>query len=457
MVVEQMTEQQKRKRILITTSIKGVERAQGILKREGIPSISAFAKAHVLGKSSVDKFLSRQPIQADTFKRICEGLRVKDWREFAELELVLAQCEQETQSRTLQGYLVQDSREVGESFRRVTVLSPIGEVKTEITFEGSIETVTADIRLMMELCMKNAGGDTIRITDVRPGSIKVTVQGSPRDITRLLDQINDGELTEIEGLLIQGNQILSADFLADVGQQSNAEKWHLIDDIVNNPKIARQLSDADLSDADLSNAILVNADLTDADLSGADLSNVDLRALLDCRDRLDLRDLRVRLDLRAHLAHLAHFAHLDHLDYLDCLDRLDLRALLDHLDLLDLLDLHVLHALRIHLGLLDRLNIRDLHALHALRTRLDLLNCLDLYALLDLLDRLDLLDLLDLLDRSTNFEGADLTDTIVEDCQFGDGVGLSAIEKEHLKRRGGIFNDAPGDRSSIETPSPTRR
>ena len=454
MVVERMTEQQKRKRILITASIKGVERAQGILKREGIPSISAFAKAYLLAKSSVDKFFSQQPIQPDTFIKICEGLDVKDWREFAELEPVLAQCEQETQARTLQGCLVQNSREVGESFRRVTVLSPIGEVKTEITFEGSIETVTADIRLMMELCMRNAGGDTIRITDVRSGSIKVTVQGSPKDIARLLDQINDGELTEIEGLLIQGNQILSADFLADVGQQSNAEKWHLIDDIVNNPKIARQLSDADLSDADLSNAILVNADLTDADLSGADLSNVDLRALLDLRDRLDLRDLRVRLDLRAHLDHLDHF---DHLDYLD---RLDLRALLDHLDRLDLLDLHVLHALRIHLGLLDRLNIRDLHALHALhalRTRLDLLDGLDLYALLDLLDRLDILDILDLLDRSTNFEGADLTDTIVEGCLFGDGVGLSSFQKEYLKRRGGIFNNAPGDFSSIETPSPNRR
>ena len=70
--------------------------------------------------------------------------------------------------------------------------------------------------------------------------------------------------------------------------------------------------------------------------------------------------------------------------------------------------------------------------------------------------RLDLRHLRDRLDRSTNLEGADLTDTIVEGCQFGDGVGLSPLQKEYLKRRGGIFNDAPGDRSSVETPSPTR-
>ena len=206
--------------------------------------------------------------------------------------------------------------------------------------------------------MKNAGGDTIRITDVRSGSIKLTVQGSPRDIARLLDQINARNLTEVEGLPIQNCQILNADFLADVGQGSNSEKWELINGIVNNPKIARQMSGADLSDADLSNAILISADLTNADLSGADLSTADLRSF---RSFLDISDL------------------------------------------------------------------------------------------------LDLLNLLDLFDHNANLQGADLTDTIVEGCQFGDGVGLSAIEKEHLKRRGGIFNDAPGDRSSVETPSPTRR
>ena len=217
---------------------------------------------------------------------------------------------------------------------------------------------------------ENAGGDTIRITDVRSGSIKVTVQGSPRDIARLLDQINARNLTEVEGLPIQDCRILSEDFLSDVGQHSNAEKWELIADIVNNPKIARQLSGSDLSDADLSNAILISADLTNADLSGADLSTADLRSFLNLRDLRDLLDLR------------------------------------------------------------DRLNLRDL------RNRLVHLNCLD---------------------HNANLEGADLTDAIVEGCQFGDGVGLSAIEKEHLKRRGGIFNDAPGDRSSVETSSPTRR
>ena len=349
MVVERMTEQQKRKRVLIPASINGVKRAEKIRVRLGFASLTAFATAHRLGKSSVDKFFNCQPIQVDTFIKICEGLEVKDWRELAELEPVLEQCEQATQAQKLQGCLAQDSREVRESFRRVTVLNPIGEVKIELTFEGSIEAVTADVQRLIEACMKNAGGDTIRITDIRPGSIKVTVQGSPRDIAKLLDQINAGELTEVEGFPIQDCQILSEDFLADVGQHSNSEKWELIDDIVNHPKVARQLSGADLSDVDLSNAILINADLTNADLSGSDLSKADLRALRD------------------------------------------------------------------------------------------------------------LLDILDILDRSTNLEGADFTDTIVEGCLFGEGVGLSAIQKEFLKRRGGIFDDAPGDRSSVEIPSPTRR
>ena len=126
-----MTEQQKRKRFLITASIKGVERAEDFLKRRGVSSISAFAKAQLLGKSSVDKFLSRQPIQVDTFIKICEGLEVQDWKELAELEPVLEQCEQATQAQKLQGCLAQDSRQVRESFRQVTVLNPIGEVKID--------------------------------------------------------------------------------------------------------------------------------------------------------------------------------------------------------------------------------------------------------------------------------------------------------------------------------------
>lgn len=384
MPIEQMNEKKKRNRLLITASIKGVERAKDILKRRGISSISAFAKAHILGKSSVDKFLSRQPIQADTFIKICEGLEVKDWRELAELELVLDQYEQATQAQTRQGGLAYDSREVGESFRRVTVLNPNGEIKAEIIFEGSLEVVTADVQKLIEICLNNAGGDTIRITDVRSGSVKVTIQGSPRDIAKLLDQINSGELTEVETFPIQDCQILSKDFLADVGQHSNSEKWQIIDDIVNKPQIGRQLSGADLSDADLSGAILISANLTNVDLSGADLSNADLRNLNDFKTRRDPLARRVLLALR---------------------------------------DRGVLLAILARSFFLSSINLRDRF------------------------------------DRSADLEGANLTDTIVEGCLFGDGVGLTSLQKEYLKRRGGIFNDAPGNRGNFESrsPSPTRR
>ena len=83
-----MTEQPKRKRILIQASVKGVQRADDILKWKGTSSISAFAKAHLLGQSSVNKFLSRQPISVDSFLKICDALEVSDWRELAELESV---------------------------------------------------------------------------------------------------------------------------------------------------------------------------------------------------------------------------------------------------------------------------------------------------------------------------------------------------------------------------------
>ena len=435
MVIERMTEQQKRKRVLIPASINGVKRAEKIRVRLGFASLTAFAKSHRLGKSSVDRFFNCQPIQVDTFIKICEGLEVKDWRELAELEPVLDQVEKATPARLLQACLAQDSHKIRETDRQViTARDQVsGEVKAEVTLDGDFDTTDATYKSTIEVFLKMYAGDSIQVTTIRSGSIKVTVQGSSRDIAKLIDQINAGELTEVEGFPIQDCQILSEDFLADVGQHSNAEKWQLIDDIVNNPKIARQLSGADLSDADLSNAILINVDLTNADLSGADLSKADLRALRALLDRLARRDL------------------------IALLDRLDILALLDRLDRLDLRTLHNLRDIRDRLDLLALLDILDILDLRDLRTLLNRRDILDRRALLSLLRaRLDLRHLRDRLDRSTNLEGADLTDTIVEGCQFGDGVGLSPLQKAYLKRRGGIFNDSPGDMSSVETLSPTR-
>ena len=80
---------------------------------------------------------------------------------------------------------------------------------------------------------------------------------------------------------------------------SNAEKWQLIDDIVNNPQVARQLSGADLSDANLRGAILTSADLRGIDLIDTGFSNADHCARrhrhIDISDLLNFLNLLIAL------------------------------------------------------------------------------------------------------------------------------------------------------------------
>jgi hypothetical protein len=51
--------------------------------------------------------------------------------------------------------------------------------------------------------------------------------------------------------------------------------------------------------------------------------------------------------------------------------------------------------------------------------------------------------------NDANLSRADLSDANVTECQFGTGRGVTKLEKDALKGRGGIFSDTPGDRESI--------
>jgi hypothetical protein len=62
----------KKKKITITASSEGVEIAQKALIRLGFDSKINFAKSQLLARSTVTKFFQCQPIQADSFKKICQ-------------------------------------------------------------------------------------------------------------------------------------------------------------------------------------------------------------------------------------------------------------------------------------------------------------------------------------------------------------------------------------------------
>ncbi|MGI0489924.1 pentapeptide repeat-containing protein, partial [Pantanalinema rosaneae CENA516] len=183
--------------------------------------------------------------------------------------------------------------------RQVTVLDHQKVVKARIVLEGDINSVDANFKSTLEVLLKCYGGDTIEITDIQAGSIRITIQGSQQDIERLRERIASGELTQIndcpiEDLVILGDESLEVPenpallnggrilrlagrvfrafshrfipWISKVENPSLQTKWELIQAIKAQPQSYRQLSGADLSDADLSDADLSDADLSDADL-----------------------------------------------------------------------------------------------------------------------------------------------------------------------------------------------
>ncbi len=264
----------KKKRFTLIASLEGLEKAEKSLLRLGFESQSKFAGVQLLSRSSVSNFFNRKPIQLDTFKRICEGLTLA-WQDIAEIAGVVEEnIDQKLKEKqeNITSYIEMGIGAMTTLVRQIIVLDESSRtIKAEIRLSGDINSVQ-NIQLIASI-LKEYGGNTIKINDIREGSIKLIIEGSKKDINQLLLRIKSGELTEIDGFSIETTQILSRD-LENKG--SNKEKWRLVKRIIKNSAIKRNLGGADLSDANLSGADLSGADLSNANLSGADLSDANL-------------------------------------------------------------------------------------------------------------------------------------------------------------------------------------
>ena len=264
----------KKTRITITASSEGVKIAENALIRLGFDTKSNFAKSRLLGRSTVTKFFLCQPIQLDSFKKICQELEL-DWRRIAELsEEKPSQIPGRTDS------LNPDINEIVEKiltqtfYRQVTVRNKkTNTMKAEIKLIGDINSCRDPS--WVEFILRKFAGDTIKITDIKEGSIRLTVEGSQEEIDRLVSRIKLGELKEVSGFPVADVQILSESSEDDESNELN-NKWCLVREIVTQGIRDRNLSGVDLSDADLSGANLSGANLSGADLSGADLSGANL-------------------------------------------------------------------------------------------------------------------------------------------------------------------------------------
>jgi hypothetical protein len=207
----------KKQKITYTASPESVEKAERALKRLGFESKSNFAKSQRISRSTVTKFFQRQPIQLDSFKRICEALTLS-WdkiMEFPEKEQL-----ESLKKTDCSNLIINKEMKIEMTNRRqVTVIDKKEIVKTVITLEGDIHSIS-NIKIL-ESILREHSGDTIKIVDIQEGSIKLTIEGSQKDIERLVERIQSGELKEIDSFPIENVQIPS-EYL-NFGENTNVD------------------------------------------------------------------------------------------------------------------------------------------------------------------------------------------------------------------------------------------
>ncbi|WP_375495945.1 pentapeptide repeat-containing protein, partial [uncultured Nostoc sp.] len=267
----------KKKKITYIASTQGIERAENALKRLGFESKSNFAESQLISRSTVTKFFQGQPIQLDSFKRICKALKL-NWAEIAGIIE-----EGQSESLGINSYSSLDTEQVVEqmqaSHRKVIVIDEKSKKNiVVITLEGDINSI--DNWKIIESIARQYSGNSINIIDIKKGSIRLIIEGSQEDIKRLISLVESGQLTELNGFPVEDIQILNQGLDSEESDELN-DKWRLVQEIVSHAVRGRNLRDADLSDADLSSANLIRAklsraDLTDTNLSGANLSGANL-------------------------------------------------------------------------------------------------------------------------------------------------------------------------------------
>ncbi|WP_081431064.1 pentapeptide repeat-containing protein [Moorena bouillonii] len=387
-----MYPRKKNKKVTIIATPKGLEKAEKALIRLGFESKSNLAKSQLIGRTTVTKFFKSEPIQLDSFKRICDGLKL-DWREIAgiaeENRSELLTRNDGSSSELLEGV------EQGQAPRReVTVTDKQSKtIKAVIVLEGDIDSVQNSKHILSIL--RDYSGDSIKIIDIQPGSIRLIVEGSPEDIERLRARIESGELKELSGFPVQDIEILSERLEDD-------QKWRLVEEIVSRGAVGQDLRGADLSDADLSGADLRGTDLRGAKLKGAKLKGAKLNGTYLILDYL-IRATNLILDylIRAKL----------------------IRGDLSGADLI-----------------LVNLSCANLSGANLSGAYLILAN-------------LSGANLSGANLKNADLSGANLSGAIVDNARFGNNSGINQSMKRDLIKRGAIFEDLPGDRSEILTPS----
>lgn len=163
-----------RKRLTVIPSVEGIEKAERSLIRLGFGSKTEFAKYQFLSRTVITKFFKREPIQLDTFKRICQALKL-DWNEVVDAS---SKSELSQKQQVRQAYETEARSEamsaVNESVKtlacQVTVINKEKEVQAVIILESdNNRSINENLKQTLEVLLKNYAGCTIQITNIESG------------------------------------------------------------------------------------------------------------------------------------------------------------------------------------------------------------------------------------------------------------------------------------------------
>ena len=427
----------KKKKITIPASSEGVKIAENALKRLGFDSKINFAKAQLLSRSTITKFFQCRLIQLDSFKKICQELKL-DWTKIAGISEG-----KHSKLPAINHCLNPDINQGGEKmhtqtfYRQVTVRDEkTHTIKAKIKWIGEIKSCENLSRV--EWNLRKYSGETLKITDIKEGSIRLTVEGSQEDIDRLVSRLKSGELKEVSGFPVEDVQILSESSDDDERNELN-NKWCLVREIVIQGIRDRNLSEFDLSDADLRYANLSGANLRSADLSGADLSGANLTSA-----DLSGADLSGANLIDANLMS----AYLSGAD-LRSADLSGAYLMSAYLIGAYLIGAYLSGANLIRANL-SGANLRSANLRSADLSGADLIDANLIGANLIGANlsgaNLSGADLI-----GADLIGANLSKTKVEKARFSSNLGFSESMKQDLIKQGAIFEDSPGDRSEVLT------
>jgi transcriptional regulator with XRE-family HTH domain len=162
-----------------------------------------------LSRSTVSKFFNGSPITVDRYKQICDALGL-NWEDCLPREQPIAKSQTASCCIAVTDQEEKTMQILHRQSRQIIVIDRQNKIqKAEIVLTGDVDSVE-NLKILEEI-LRQHSGDTIVIFDVKPGSIKLFIEGSDADIEKLINLVQSKTLTKLNTFPIESIRILDAD------------------------------------------------------------------------------------------------------------------------------------------------------------------------------------------------------------------------------------------------------